>query len=132
MAKGGRLFSFGDAAEGVFLILKARREPHWRAAPPGTGHGALPVRVRCWDWLRLCAPSATSSMWKPWTRWKQSIVETESVNEILRQRSELCMQAMRMMCEELSALKQTRKHMPSCGKHGCALHGSCQQACGLE
>jgi CRP-like cAMP-binding protein len=50
---------------------------------------------------------------------------TESVNEILRQRPELCMQAMQMMCDELNALKQTRDHLQNCGKHSCSLHGAC-------
>jgi CRP-like cAMP-binding protein len=53
---------------------------------------------------------------------------TESVNEILRQKPELGMQAMSMMCDELSALRQTTDHMRSCGQRSCSLHGSCTHA----
>ena len=41
-------------------------------------------------------------------------LETGTVNEILRGQPELCMRAMRMMCDELEALRQTREHMQSC------------------
>jgi CRP-like cAMP-binding protein len=53
---------------------------------------------------------------------------TDSVNEILRKQPELCMQAMNMMCDELSTLRQTTDHMRSCGEHSCSLHGSCTHA----
>ena len=128
VAQGGRLFSFDDAAEGVFLILKGAV----RAALPGelgrelVCHTAGPGSV-------LGLPSALCA-----TRFQFDVealeaveaiyVETEPVNEILRQRPELCMQVMNMMCDELTALRQTRDHMQSCGKQSCSLHGSCTEA----
>ena len=128
VAQGNRVFSFDDAAEGVFLILKGTV----RAALPGeTGselvcHTAGPGSI-------LGLPSALCA-----TRYQFDVealetvdavyVETEPVNEILRQRPELCMQVMNMMCDELTALRQTRDHMQSCGKKSCSLHGSCTDA----
>ncbi len=132
VAADGRLFSFGDPALGVYLIVqgtaRARlaggtaQELVWGTAGPGSVLGLASA---------LCAKSYQFDV-EAVEALEAIFVETELVNQILRRRPELCMQAMRMMCEELSALKQTRKHMAGCAKHGCALHGSCQQAAGLE
>jgi CRP-like cAMP-binding protein len=128
VARGDRLFSFGDAAEGVFLILKGAA----RAALPGEPGHELVCRTAGPGSL-LGLPSALCA-----TRHQFDVealeavealyLETEPVNEILRQQPELCMQVMNMMCDELSALRQTRDHMQSCGKQSCPLHGSCTDA----
>jgi CRP-like cAMP-binding protein len=131
-APGGRLFSFGDRALGVYLILKGTvrawlpggvsQELVWGTAGPGSVLG-LPSA--------LCAKNYQFDV-EAVEAVEAIFVETERVNLILRRRPDLCMQVMRMMCDELSALKQTRDHMAGCAKHGCALHGSCKQAAGLE
>jgi CRP-like cAMP-binding protein len=125
--RGQRLFSFGDAAQGVYLILKGtartslageEREVMCRTAGPGSVLGlpsALCANRYQFDAQALEAVEAV-------------FLETGTVNEILRGRPELCMRAMSMMCDEMEALRQTREHMQSCGKESCALHEQCSLA----
>lgn len=132
VAPGGRLFSFGDPALGVYLIVNGTA----RAWLPGGAAQEL-VRGTAGPGSVLGLPSALCA--KSYQFDVEAVeaveaifVETELVNQILRQRPELCMQVMRRMCDELSALKQTRDHMTGCAKQACALHGACKQAAGLE
>jgi CRP-like cAMP-binding protein len=117
------LFSFGDAAEGVYLIVKGRARA--RLAGDGicrtAGAGSM-----------LGLPAALCA-----ARYQFDVEALESVeavylpvgmvNEILRGRPELCMHVMSMMCDELAALKQTGDFMRSCTKESCSLHGLCRQ-----
>jgi len=129
--RDGRLFSSGDAAGGVYLIVKGtaratlaggERELMCRTAGPGAVLGltsALCAKQYQFDVQALEAVEAV-------------FLDTGTVNEILRGQPELCMRAMRMMCDELEALRQTREHMQNCGKQSCALHEQCSQAARLQ
>jgi CRP-like cAMP-binding protein len=130
--RGDRLFSLGDAAEGVYLIVNGTA----RVSLPGEPGNPLVCR-----WAGpgsvLGLPSALCAKSYPFDVEAVEAVEaiflpTRTVNEILRQQPELCMQAMRMMCDELNALRQTTEHMRSCGEQSCSLHGSCTQAGPLQ
>ncbi len=124
-ASGRRLFSFGEAAGGVFLILKGRAravlagEPGRELLSLTTGPGSL-----------LGVPSALCA--KNYQFDVQAVETLEAVylpaeqlNELLRLRPELGIQVMSMMCEELSALGRTREHLSRCQNKECGLHGYC-------
>jgi CRP-like cAMP-binding protein len=124
---GERLFSFGEPAQGVYLIVKGtarasladqRRELMCRTAGPGSVLG-LPSA--------LCANRYQFDV-QALEDVEAVFLETATVNEILRGQPELCMRAMSMVCEELEALRRTREHMQSCSKSSCALHEQCSQA----
>jgi CRP-like cAMP-binding protein len=127
--RGARLFSFGDAAEGAYLIVSGTaraslageegRELVCRTAGPGAVLG-LPSA--------LCATQYHFDV-EALETVEAVFLRTETVNDILRQHPELCMQVMGMMCGELDALKQTTDHMRSCGKRSCSLQSTCRQAC---
>lgn len=129
---GERLFSFGDAARGVFLILngtaratlpsKAGGELVCRTAGAGSVLG-LPAAL-CANFYQfdVAALEALEAVFLP----------TALVNELLREKPELCMQVMKMMCDELQALKQTRDHMSHCANPSCSLHGQCMQAFNIQ
>ena len=122
---GERLFSFGEEAKGVYLIVKGTaraalsgvpgRELMCRTAGPGSVLG-LPSA--------LCANRYQFDV-EAVEELEAVFLPTESVNEILRQQPELCMQVMNMMCDELSTLRQTTEHMRNCVQHSCLLHGRC-------
>ncbi len=125
--RDGRLFSSGDAAGGVYLIVKGTaratlagdgRELMCRTAGPGAVLGLTSA---------LCANHYQFDV-QALETVEAVFLETGTVNEILRGQPELCMRAMRMMCAELEALRQTREHMQSCDKQSCALHPQCSQA----
>jgi CRP-like cAMP-binding protein len=129
--RDGRLFSSGDAAQGVYLILKGtaratlageERELMCRTAGPGSVLG-LPSAL-CSNRYQLDVQALETV--------EAVFLDTGTVNQILRGQPELCMRAMRMMCAELEALRQTREHMQSCGKESCALHEQCSRAAGLQ
>ena len=122
--RDGRLFSSGEAADGVYLIVKGKaraslageeRELMCRTAGPGSLLGLSAV---------LC-----SSRYQFDIRVLETVeavfLETGTVNEILRRQPELCMRVMNIMCDELEALRQTRDHMQSCTKKSCGLHEVC-------
>jgi CRP-like cAMP-binding protein len=127
--RGDRLFSFGDAAKGVYLIVSGAA----RVSLPGL-KGTVCHTAGAGSVLGL--PAALCS-----ARYEFDVevmepaelifLETGSVNEILREHPALCMQVMAMMCDEMSALKQTRDHMRNCGKQSCSLHEQCSQ-CAME
>lgn len=125
--QGGRIFSFGDAADGVYLIVKGTA----RAALPGEPGQELVCRTVGPGSL-LGVPSALCANSYQFDVEALETVEavylpTESVNEILRQQPALCMSVMNMMCDELSTLRQRCDHMRSCAKRSCSLHQSCTQ-----
>jgi CRP-like cAMP-binding protein len=132
LERGERLFSFGDAAEGVYLIVKGTA----RASLPGEAGGEL-VCSTAGAGSVLGLPSALCA-----SRYQFDVEALETleavflpsgtVNEILRQRPELCMQVMSMMCDELTALKQTSDHMSKCTNESCSLYGQCRQTPGLQ
>jgi CRP-like cAMP-binding protein len=131
MERGERLFSFGEPAQGVYLIVKGtaraslaeeERELMCRTAGPGAVLG-LPSA--------LCAKQYQFDV-QALEDVEAVFLETEKVNDILRQKPELCMLAMSMMCEELAALRSTREHMQSCRKVSCGLHGHCTQGAGSQ
>jgi CRP/FNR family transcriptional regulator len=123
--RGDRLFSFGEEAKGVYLIVRGTaraalsgvpgRELMCRTAGPGSVLG-LPSA--------LCANSYQFDV-EAIEELEAVFLPTESVNEILREKPELCMQVMNMMCDELSTLRQTTEHMRNCTQHSCLLHGRC-------
>ena len=126
-----RLFSSGDAAGGVYLIVKgtaratlagAEHELMCRTAGPGAVLGLTSA---------LCAKQYQFDV-QALETVEAVFLETGTVNEILRGQPELCMRAMQMMCNELDALRQTREHMQSCGNESCALHEQCCQAARLQ
>ena len=124
---GARLFSFGDEAKGVYLIVKGTA----RAALSGVPGRELICRT-AGPGSVLGLPSALCA--NPYQFDVEAVGEVEavflptaSVNEILRQKPELCMQVMNMMCDELSALRQTSEHMRNCVQYSCLLHGRCTQ-----
>jgi CRP/FNR family transcriptional regulator len=125
---GQRLFSFGEPAAGVFLILQGKV----RAALPGEpGHELM--RLTAGPGALLGLPSALCAKSYQFDVQALETVETaylpvEQLNELLRQHPELGMQAMSMMCNEMSALQQTKEHLSRCENQGCALHGFCMQA----
>ena len=107
--RDGRLFSSGDAAGGVYLIVKGtaratlvgdERELMCRTAGPGAVLGLTSA---------LCAKQYQFDV-QALEPVEAVFLETGTVNEILRGQPELCMRAMRMMCDELEALRQTREH----------------------
>jgi len=129
--RDARVFSVGDAARGVFLILKGMaratltdegRELMCRVAGPGSVLGlpsALCSKHYQYD-VRALEPV------------EAVFLETAAMNDILRGHPDLCMRAMRMMCEEMDALRQTREHMNNCGQETCALFPQCSQRAGLD
>ncbi len=129
---GERLFSFGDVAEGVYLITQGTA----RATLPGEAGGELVGRTAGAGSV-LGLPSALCS-----NRYQFDVealealeavfLPTGTVNEILRGQPELCMLVMNMMCDELNGLKQTCDHMRNCAKESCSLHGQCRQRSGLQ
>jgi CRP-like cAMP-binding protein len=129
---GDRLFSFGDAAQGVYLIVNGTARA---SLPGGAGHELVCQTAGPGSVLGL--PSALCA-----TRYQFDVVAVESVdaifveatavNEILRGQPELCMRVMNMMCDELSALRQTSEHMRNCMQQSCSLHGACMQAENLQ
>jgi len=128
---GERLFSSGDTAEGVYLIKQGTA----RATLPGAT-GELVCRTAGAGSV-LGLPSALCATRHQFDVEALEAVEavflpTGTVNEILRQRPELCMQMMNIMCDELTALKQTRDHMRNCTRESCALYGQCRQESGLQ
>jgi CRP-like cAMP-binding protein len=129
---GESLFSFGDAAEGVYLITQGTA----RATLPGKAGRELVCHTAGAGSV-LGLPSALCATHYQFDVEALEAVEavflsTSLVNEILRRRPELCMQVMNMMCDELNALKQTRDHMNSCAKKSCSLHGQCSKKSNLQ
>ncbi len=132
LERGERMFSFGDAAEGVYLITQGRA----RATLPGEAGGELVGRTAGAGSV-LGLPSALCSTHYQFDVEALEALEvvflpTNTVNEILRRQPELCMQVMNMMCDELNGLKQTRDHMRGCAKKSCSLHGQCSQLSELQ
>jgi CRP-like cAMP-binding protein len=130
--RGGRIFSFNDAAEGVYLIMNGTV----RASLPGE-QGRELVSRKAGPGSVLGLPSALCSKTYQFDVEALEPVEaiflpTEAVNDILREQPELCMQVMSMMCDELNTLRQTRDHMQGCKKESCSLHESCTQKCSVQ
>ena len=130
--RGDRIFSFDDAAEGVYLILSGLV----RASLPGVQGRELVSRT-AGPGSVLGLPSALCSKNYQFDVEALEPVEalflpTASLNEVLRQHPELCMQVMSMMCDELSTLRQTRDHRQGCGKRTCSLHERCTRECRLQ
>src|ERR1700694_4010908 len=91
---GERLFSFGDAAEGVYLITQGTA----RATLPGEAGGELVGRTAGAGAV-LGLPSALCSTHYQFDVEALEVVEavfltTNTVNEILLRQPELCMQVM--------------------------------------
>jgi CRP-like cAMP-binding protein len=132
LPKGSRLFSCGEAAAGVFLIVEGRA----RAVLAGKAGSEL-VCLTAGPGSLLGVPSALCS--KEFQFDVDVLESVESVyvpvaqlNELLRKRPELGMHVMSMMCEELSALGKTREHLSRCDKRECGLYCQCKQAAALE
>jgi CRP-like cAMP-binding protein len=125
VAGGARLFSCGEASQGVFLVMKGRA----RATLPSTAGRKLMCRT-AEPGAVLGLPSALCE-----THYQFDVealepleavfVETAAVNEILRLHPELCLRVMQLLCNELSDLGETREHMRNCTNEKCALHGTC-------
>jgi len=129
---GKRLFSYGEAADGVYLILNGTA----RAALPGEpGRDLVCLTAGPGSVLglpsALCAKSYQFDV-EALGALEAAYVPVEQMNEILRQQPELCMKVMTMMCDELSTLRQTRDHLSSCTNPGCGLFGACTHASPLH
>jgi CRP-like cAMP-binding protein len=125
---GQRIFAFGDPAEGVYLILSGKA----RAALPG-GPGRELMRLTAAEGSLLGLPSALCSKSYQFDVVALEAIEAvylpvERVNRLLRERPELGMQMMTMMCAEMDTLRQTREHMSRCQNRDCGMHGYCVQA----
>jgi CRP-like cAMP-binding protein len=125
---GQRLFGFGEHAEGVFLILLGKAH----AVLPG-GAGKELMRLTAGPGSLLGLPSALCSKSYQFDVVALEPVEAaylpvEEVNRLLRERPELGMQAMTIMCAEMDTLHQTREHLRRCQNSACGLHGYCIQA----
>lgn len=132
LESGERLFSAGDAALGVYVIVNGTA----RATLPGEAGSELVCRMAGAGSMlgltsALCAKSYQFDV-EALEAVEAVFLPTGMVNEILQGRPELCMQVMNMMCDELSALKQTRDHMSKCAKESCSLHEQCRQASNLQ
>ena len=55
-------------------------------------------------------------------------METATLNDYLRSRTDLCMQVVTMMSSELSEIQETSQHMRTCTHTECALHASCRHS----
>jgi len=125
---GERLFSLGDAAEGVYLIVKGRAQARLageavcRTAGVGSMLGLPAALCAARYQFDVEALEAVEAVYLP----------VAMVNEILRLRPELCMQVMSMMCDELAALKQTGDFMRNCTKESCSLHEHCRKKSSLQ
>jgi CRP/FNR family transcriptional regulator len=126
--RGERIFSFGDEAKGVYLIESGTV----RASLPGApgrelvSHKAGPGSVLGLP-SALCANSYQFDV-EAIEAVEAVFLPTGTVNEILRQQPALGMQVMNMMCDELSALRQTTEHMRNCVQHSCSLYGRCTRS----
>lgn len=128
LSAGDPLFSFGDTAAGIFLIRRGRvqtslpnhsgRELMRTLAGPGSVLGLSSA---------LCARGyqCNAVALEP---VELTFLPTGTLNDLLRRRPEIGMQAMTLMCEEMTALRQTREHLGHCQNLECGLHGFCQQA----
>jgi CRP-like cAMP-binding protein len=127
LERGERLFSFGDAAQGAYVVVQgtlrvwlpsgAGKELMCRTAQAGAVLG-LPAA--------LCAHHYQFNV-EALDAVEAVFLETAAVNEILRQKPALCMRVMGMMCNELDLLKQTREQMQTCRNTNCSLHACCVQ-----
>lgn len=124
---GATLFSVGAPATGMYLILK------------GTAQARLTVEsheVMC----RVAGASAilglSSAMCSGHYKFdaraleplEAVLLETASVNQILRGNPELGLRLMNLMCDEMDALRQTRDHMRNCQRPSCGLFEACSRA----
>jgi len=125
---GERLFSLGEVAEGAYLVVSGSARA-W--LPDDAGRELMCVPVAPGAVLGLTA-ALCSNQYQFHVDAAETLetvfLASETVNEILRERPELCLQAMGMMCNELASLRQTRDHMQCCGNKACSLHGSCTRA----
>lgn len=121
---GKRVFSCGEAAAGVYLILKGRA----RAVLPGPERELMCLTAGAGAVLglhsALCAKNYQFDV-EAMEALEAQYVPVEQVQELLRPRPDLGMQVMNMMCNELSALKVTREHLSKCTNGACALFGCC-------
>lgn len=131
-AGGRRLFSFGEAAGGVFLVLKGTA----RAVLAG-GQGRKLLSLTAGPGSLLGVPSALCAKSYQFDvecveALEAAYLPVAQLNELLRLRPELGMQVMSMMCEELSALGRTREHLSRCQNKECGLHGYCTHEAATE
>lgn len=125
LERGERLFSCGDAAQGLYVIATGSA----RAWLPGNAGNQLMCRTAQAGSV-LGMPAALCSHRYQFNAealetLEAAFLETAVVNKILRQKPALCMQAMNMMCDELETLKLTTERMRNCGNAGCSLHTCC-------
>lgn len=127
LSAGQALFSFGEPAAGVYLLLGG----DVRATLPGAaGRDLAQLSAQRGSLLglsaALCAKAYPCNV-VAGTPVQAAFLPTERFNELLRQRPALGMQVMALMCDELAALRQTREHLSRCQNHACGLHGFCSQ-----
>ena len=127
LAAGEALFSYGDAAGGIFLV----RHGSLRASLPGrAGRELMRSLVGPGSVLGLSAALCSRSYQCDAVALEPvelTYLPTAQLNDLLRGKPEVGMQAMAIMCDEMSALRQTREHLGRCQNHDCGLHGFCQQ-----
>ena len=128
LESGQRLFSCGETAGGVFLILKGRA----RAVLPGA-EGRELMALTAGPGAVLGIPAALCSKKYQFDvdaleRLELAYLPQEQLNSLLLEHPELGMLVMTMMCNEMSALRQTREHLSRCQNQQCGLHGYCVQA----
>lgn len=125
---GDAVFSFGEAAEGIFLVRRGQVQATL------TGHaGGNLMRSLAGPGSVLGLSSALCFHGYQYNAVALEPVEltflpTAALNDLLRRQPEVGMKVMSLMCAEMDALRQTREHLGRCQNHECGLHGFCQQA----
>jgi CRP-like cAMP-binding protein len=127
LERGDRLFSFGEAAQGVYVLTSGKAQARF---PGEVGRELMCLTVSAGAVLGLPAALCANRYQfhvEAIEEVEAVFLATAAVNEILRERPELGLQVMGIMCNEMASLRQTREQMQSCAKQGCSLHGVCSQ-----
>ncbi len=124
-AKGAPVFRVNEPALGVFVVragsvkvtvpAESGESIVARVAGPGSVLGFS--AAMCAHVYQFTAEALEIS--------ELGFIETETLNEYLRARTDLCMQVVTMMSNELLEIRETREHMRTCAHSECALHSSC-------
>ncbi len=127
VVRGGCVLAAGRDAGGVYLVREGTvraclpddkgREIFCRTLGPGSLLG-LPAAM-CSKTYQFTA-NALSDL-------HLSFLSTEKLNDCLRRRTDLCMQVMSMMIDELAELRRTEEHMRSCTNPECSLYEACSR-----
>jgi CRP-like cAMP-binding protein len=121
---GGRFFSAGDSAHGMYLIVQGTAQAELtvngeevlrRIAGPGAVMGMS--SAMCSGHYKFDAVAL-----EPVTG---VFLQTADLNTLLRGNPELGLRVMNLMCDEMEALRQTRDRLRSCQRRECGLFEAC-------